>query len=63
MDSKKYIIVLDWVYNCIWVFGKIFMLQRKAVMSSVPWRKQLNIYYMNIILMQNFFLCINMYMY
>lgn len=55
MDSKKYIIVLDWVYNCIWVFGKIFMLQRKAVMSSVPWRKQLNIYYMNIILMQNFF--------
>ena len=35
MDSKKYIIVLDWVYNCIWVFGKIFMLQRKAVMSSV----------------------------
>ena len=61
MDSKKYIIVLDWVYNCIWVFGKIFMLQRKAVMSSVPWRKQSNISYMNIILMQNMY--INMYMY
>lgn len=55
MDSKKYIIVLDWIYNCIWVFGKIFMLQRKAVMSSVPWSKQSNISYMNIILMQNMY--------
>ena len=55
MDSEKYIIVLDWVYNRIWVFGKIFMLQRKAVMSSVPWRKQSNISYMNIILMQNMY--------